>query len=198
MNNPFYFIAVLTAFNLPAQSQVLGVFEQGAADLKEYGQQIAALELLLTRQQEGYRVVESGLTAISAITGTEYNLHQHYFTSLDDINPAVDQIPEIPAFFSIESQTLNELTAALTRWHQSQYLSSKDNAYVTRTSSFVTTMATRQLLTLYEITSDSKLTMTDDQRVDMISKLYTQIRSLYVYTQTFIDDIDLLIINRKN
>jgi hypothetical protein len=198
MKPPFYLIAVLTAFNLPAQSQVLGIFEQSAEELSEYGQQIAALELLLTRQQEGYEFVESSLAAISGITGTEFTLHQHYYSSLETPNPAITQSPELDEFSSFQSLISTDLTTAISRWQQSGCLTFNDRAYIGSTSAFITKTLFSQLSTSITLTSDNDFAMTDDQRAEKISQLHSQARSLYVFTQTFIDGVDLLILNRKN
>jgi hypothetical protein len=191
-------VALLVTMTFPAHSQIIGIFEQGAEELKEYGQQIAALELLLTGQRKGYHIIESGLSSIGSITGGEFTLHQNYYAGLGAVNPAIALTPKSTGFLSIESQTLNALTAALNRWRQSQYLTSTDLAYVTRVSSFIASTATLRLSTFNALTSNNNLTMTDDQRVGIISQLYIQIQSLYVYLQTFIDSVDFLILNREN
>jgi hypothetical protein len=197
MKTPFIYIAILATLSLPARSQVLGIFEQGAEELSEYGQQVAALELLLSRQQKGYQIIESGLSSIGSITGDEFNLHQNYYASLAAVNPAITQTPESTAFLSIEPQILNGLTGALDRWRHSQYLTSTDLAYVTRMSSVIAAMATLQLSTFSALTSNDNLTMTDDRRIVMISQLYSQAQSLYNNSQVFINKVNTLIFNRK-
>jgi hypothetical protein len=191
-------VATLTTLTLPAQSQILGIFQQGAEELSESDQQLAALALLLTRQQNGYHIIESGLTSIDTITGNEFNLHRNYYTSLATVNPAITQTPESTAFLSIESQIINESSAALSRWRQSQYLTSSDLAYVTRMSSVIASIATLQLSTFNMLTSNSNLTMTDDQRVEMIYQNDQQARSLFNFYQSLITSVDLLILDRRN
>jgi hypothetical protein len=197
MKTPFIYIAILATLSLPARSQVLGIFEQGAEELSEYGQQIAALELLLSRQQKGYQIIESGLSSIGSITGDEFTLHQDYFTSLASVNPAINQTPEPAVFLSTESQNLNGLTAALARWRQSRWLTFTDFSYITRMSSVIVTMATLQISAFSALTSNDNLTMTDDRRIVMISQLYSQAQSLYNNSQVFINKVNTLIFNRK-
>jgi hypothetical protein len=198
MKTSIFFIALLSAFGLRAQSQILGIFEQGAEELQEYGQQVAALEVLLNRQQKGYQVIESGLSSICSITGDEFNLHQNYYTNLATVNSAITQTPESAAILSTESQILDELSAALTRWRQSPYLSPTDLAFATRMNSVIINMATLQISIFDTLISNNNLTMTDDQRVEMINQINQQAVSLFNYSQSFITSVDLLILDRKN
>ena len=190
-------VATLTTLNLPVQSQILGIFEQGAEELSEYGQQIAALELLLTSQHNGYQIVVSGLNSISTITGTEFGLHQSYYSSLSVVNPAITQSPGMTTCLSLESQVLTALPTALARWRQSRYLTANDLEYITRISSAITNLAGSQLSTLDTLTADNDFSMTDDQRIKMLTSLYTHIQLLYSYSQSFIDAVDLLLLNRQ-
>jgi hypothetical protein len=190
-------LILLTAFSLQPQCQILGIFEQGAEELSEYGQQIAALELLLSRQQNGYQIIESGLTAISNITGIECTLHQNYYSSLVIGNPAITRSPDFDEFLSVQSQISTALATALTRWRQSGYLSSPDLDYITRVCSAIESTMASQLSAFNTLISSNNFNMTDDQRIRMISQAYSKIKFLYFYSQSFIDEVDLLILNRK-
>ena len=198
MKTLFILIAVLTSFSLPARTQILGIFEQGAEELSEYGQQIAALELLLTRQQKGYQLIESGLTTIANITDTEFNLHQNYYSSLGTVNPAITQSPELDQFRELQSQLSSNLTTALDRWQESKYLTAGDRLYIAHTSANIANMSTSQSITFKILTSDEGVTLSDDQRAEMISRLHSQALTLYVFARSFIDAVDLLILNRED
>jgi hypothetical protein len=198
MKTSFLLVVLFVCFELSARSQVLGVFEQGAEELREYGQQIAALGLLLDRQEKGYQVIESGLSSIGSITGGEFGLHQEYYAGLGAVKPVIGQSPDVTAFLSMESQMLHGLTAALSRWRQSQYLTATDLAFVTRMSSVITNAATLQLSIFKGLTSNGNLVMSDDQRVEMMGRVYAYNRRLCVCSQAFIDGVEFLILNRKN
>jgi hypothetical protein len=197
MKTPSLLIALLFTTTLPAHSQILGIFEQGAEELKEYGQQIAALELLLTRQQKGYQIIESGLYSISSITGNEYNLHQNYYNSLPKVNPSISRSPDLDEFVSIRSLISTDLIDALERWNKSAFLTSNDGNCIISTSANITKMSLSQSVTFMTLTSGDAVPLTDDQRIGMISDLLDEVRSLYAYTQAFIDQVDLLILNRR-
>jgi hypothetical protein len=196
MKRLILFVALVAGFGVSARSQVVGIFEQGAEELGEYGRQIAALAMLLNRQEKGYQVIETGLSLIGSITGDELSLHKNYYASLGVVNRGITQSPELKAFLSTESQILNGLTAALASWRQSPYLTSTDHSYVTRMSSVIVDKANLQLYIFNALTSNDSLTMSDDIRVEMLFEVYAHIRDLCVYTRNFIDAVEILILNR--
>ena len=65
-------VLMIMACALTARGQFLGgIFNQGATELKEYGRQIAALQLLIDRSETGYEIEETGMDAVGDITGAE-------------------------------------------------------------------------------------------------------------------------------
>ena len=188
---------VLTIF-LPARSQLLGIFEQGAQELREYGQQLAALELLLNRQHSAYQVFESGLNSISSITGGELTLHQTYYTSLATPNPEIAGSPQLAAFVSMQSKTTTDWQTALARWQTSQYLTSAELAYVAQVTAAIIRTIAIQVSSFNMFVSDNILTMSDNERMKELSTACRNIQSLYIFSHDLIDEIDMLIINRRS
>jgi hypothetical protein len=198
MKTPLIIIAILTTLSLPARTQILGIFEQGAEELSEYGQQIAALELLLTRQQNGYQIIESGLTAFSSITGDEFTLHRNYYGSLGAVNTVIAQGSEIDECMSLESAVLTTLLPTLQRWRTSKYLRAGELAYINQMTEILTNTASAQITSLSLLLTSGTLMMTDDQRISRITQLYVKFRSVYACSQIFINAVDYLILNRMN
>jgi hypothetical protein len=191
-------IALLTAFCHPVQSQVLAIFEQGAEELKEYGQQIAALELLLTGQQKGYQIIESGLSSIGSITGDEYSLHQNYYGSLGAVNPAIAQTSQIAECLSVESTMLTALSTAIQRWRSSKYLTTGDLSYINQMTEILTNAASTQLKCLRLLVADDGLMMTDNERIQQVNTVYQQLTSIISLSRVFISSTDILVLNREH
>jgi hypothetical protein len=193
----FLFVALLVGFDLSARCQVVGIFEQGAEELKEYGQQIAALELLLSGQRKGYQIIESGLSSIGSITGSEFNLHQNYYAGLGAVNPAIIQVPEVSEFLILESSMLANLSTALNRCRKSNFLTSTDIAFIIRMSAIFTNTVSSQIASFNRVLFADSLTLTDDQRITIIDQLDREARSSYTLLQSLIATANLLILNRE-
>jgi hypothetical protein len=191
-----FLAALLVTTALPARSQIIGIFEQGAEELRENGQQIAALELLLTGQRKGYQIIESGLSSIGSITGSEFTLHQNYYAGLDTVNPAIAQTGEIAECLSIESSTITALSTATQKWRYSKYLTANDHAYIQRMTAVLTDAASVQLTCLTILLTNDTLTMTDNERLQQIVNVGQQLASISGVGKSFISFTDALILNR--
>lgn len=111
----FLWLVVLMAGR--ADGQVLGgIFNQGATELKEYGQQIAALAVMIGKLEKGYQIIEGGEDSIGTSAAAEYGLHQTYFASLTAVNPAVAEMPDVEDILAMESAMVNGMGAAVKRW----------------------------------------------------------------------------------
>src|SRR5580704_8597036 len=72
-----------------------GIFDQGATELKEYAEQIAALQVYTGQAEKGYKIVEGGLANIGKINQGELELHQAFFSSLAAVNPKIANMAEV-------------------------------------------------------------------------------------------------------
>ena len=191
-----FLVAGLVMAALPARSQIIGVFEQGAEELREYGQQIAALELLLTGQRKGYQIIESGLSSIGSITGDEFSLHQNYYAGLGAVNPVIAQTGEIAECLSLESSMLTAIATGAQRWRTSKYLTAGDLAYIDQMIAILTNAASTQLTCLSLVLTSDSLTMTDNERTRQIVNVSQQLVSIAGTSNSFISFTDALILDR--
>jgi hypothetical protein len=176
---------------------VIGIFEQGAYELKEYGQQIAALGLFSTLEEKGYGVKESGLASIGSITGNEYGLHQTYFGSLRAVNPAVGEMAAVVEILALEAGTVKGFGAAMRRWEGSGGLTAGELAMLGQIYANLCTVGANGVLALGDVAANGKLTMSDDQRMERIMQIDRQMREHNVFAQQVSAETDLLVMERQ-
>jgi hypothetical protein len=180
-----------------ARGQFLGgIFEQGATELREYGQQIAALALLIDRSEKGYRIVEGGLAHIGGITGTEYGLHQIYFGSLSMVNPAVAQMPEVGEILSMETGIVNGMASAVKRWRASGRLTAGEIMVVTEVYAGAVQVSEEVITELKAALADGVLVMGDGQRMNRVESLAQRIREMAAMAARYDAGVDLLVVMR--
>lgn len=96
MGYKIFFVVLGLVVAQRGRGQALGgFFEQGATELKEYAEQIAALKVYEGKLKQGYAIVKSGLKGIGNIHGMEYSLHQAYFGNLTAVNPTIAGMAEV-------------------------------------------------------------------------------------------------------
>jgi hypothetical protein len=181
-----------------ARGQFLGgIFEQGATELREYGQQIVALALLIDRSEKGYRIVEGGLADIGGVTGAEYGLHQTYFGSLAAVNPAVAQMPEVSEILAMEAGIVSGMALAVKRWRASGRLTVGEMGVAGEVYAGVCRGGEEILGELREALSDGELVMGDGQRMGRVVELVGRMRELEHSSSAYIAGGDFLVAQRN-
>src|SRR3954469_16187075 len=85
-----FIISLLLAFAGQSQGQTFSEwFRQKKTQKKYLIEQIAALQVYTGYLEKGYSIVIEGLSQISNIKHSDFDLHADYFSSLKYINPSI-------------------------------------------------------------------------------------------------------------
>jgi hypothetical protein len=180
------------------RAQVLGgIFDQGATELKEYAQQIAALQVYIGQAEKGYRIVGSGLAGIGKINQGEYELHQAFFNSLAAVNPKIAGMPEVAEILALQASIVEGFSAAMSRWKKGGGLSAGELEAVGQVYSTICRAGLQDVGDLQNLTTPGKLTMPDDQRIIRIKALDADMKQQYVFVQQFTAQTDMLVAERR-
>ena len=174
-----------------------GIFSQGATELKNSTAQLAILEALSGSTDEGYAIIEDGLTNTATIHGAEYGLHQTYFASLDVVNPAVAGMPEVTDVVNLAGWIGNGFPAAVDRWRVSGRLTTAEQGYVGQVAVGSCQLATSILGQLKELLTAGASSMTDADRIRRVTLLDSTAREEYGFMQDFIAGGDRLVAERQ-
>lgn len=179
------------------RTQVLGgIFDQGATELKEYGKQIVALQLLMNKARKGYSIVEFGLQDIGSIDSGEAALHREYFNSLGSVNPRVAGMSQVADIRTLASSIQERLGLSLARWN-SGGLSADELAMLRGMQQRIVNGIEANLDELTNLLTPLKLTMTDDQRMARIDLIDDKMKRLSEFVGEFSGQTDVLIVERK-
>ena len=193
-----WMVMMLLATTIFSRGQgIIGIFEQGAYELKEYGQQIAALGLFITQEEKGYGIKESGLASIGSITRNEYGLHQTYFGSLASVNPVVGEMAAVTEILALETGVVKGFGAAMGRWKGSGGLTAAELAMLGQIYANLCTVGVDGVEALEDVITKGELTMSDDQRMERIMQIDREMRERNVFAQQVAAEGDLLVMERR-
>lgn len=187
---------LLAAFLLISRTQraqgIGGWFDQHSTRLKYYAQQIAALQVLLGEMKQGTLVSGTGLAAISASKQDEFALHQDYYASLGEINPAVRDMPEVAELGKLEAMMVQRFSDALTRYRNDGILGASWLNQLSAVYNGVLQECAADLATLNGVVNAGFWQMTDDQRLACIGRLDLRMKQRYAFVLRVTDETDLL------
>ena len=185
----FLLLNIIIINSLAGNSQGLSnIFNQKAADLKSMGKQIALLQLYIGWIEKGYSIARSGLTLIGEIKQGELNLHTVFFSSLSSVNPGIKKYSKVAAIIA----TIQSITKELNKISAVQNISPSEMQYLTTVKRNLLEDCTKMLDDLISVVTENTYQMSDEERINRIDGIYSEVTSKWVLAKGFTDDANML------
>ncbi len=167
-----------------------------AKQRKELLLQIAALQVYIDYARKGYSVVSKGLNFIGDAKRGEVNLHGDYFTSLLKINPKVKNYYKTAEIVSMQFKIMKICKKTYSDLKTSDLFHGNELDYIERSFERLLENCSDTLDQLLVITTDSKLELKDDQRVERIDTLHKMMLEDYNFCVSFSNEAKLLSLSK--
>ena len=173
-------------------------FQQKKTQKKYLIQQIAALKVYIGYAKKGYKIAKEGLNTIGGFTKGEFNLHTDYLNSLKSVNPEVRRYVKVAEIIALQVKIIQNYNRTYRQLNSSDAFSEDELAYIGRVYSRLLDDCDKTLDELITITTDGKLEMKDDERIERIDKLYLDMQDKFTFSQSFSNDAKSLAASRLN
>jgi hypothetical protein len=151
--------------------------------------QIAELKIYAGLLQKGYTVVSDGLKMVSDIKNGEFNLHNAFFTSLTQINPAILQYSHVAEIVILQTSIYKRCKTVLQQTRSTSLFKRSELELFDKTFAGLIDEVTVTVDELIRITTANKLEMTDDQRIKRIDLLKSIVTDQFISLQHLEQDI---------
>lgn len=192
MKKTFFIILAacfLKAAPVCAQAQEI---EQLLLDIEK----LKGLEKILDEMYTGYKILDKGYTTVRDIVNGNYSLHQAFIDGLMAVNPAVRNYKKIPFIISYQKILIKEYTGAYARFKRDKNFSDSELAYLTSVYTFLFNASVRNIDELMTIITATKLSMTDDERMRAVDRIFYDMESKLVFIRSFNSSTQMLAIQR--
>lgn len=167
-----------------------------AKQRKELLLQIAALQVYIDYARKGYSVVSKGLNFIGDAKRGEVNLHGDYFTSLLKINPKVSNYYKAAEILSMQFKIMKICKRTYSDLKRSDLFHGNELDYIERSFERLLGNCNDTLDQLLVVTTDSKLELKDDQRIERIDALHKMMLEDYNFCLSFSNEAKLLSLSK--
>ena len=158
-----------------AQGFLGGFFNQGQTQVQDYLKQIAAYQVYLTYLKKGYAIVKNGTGTISSLKNMDLLLQTAEVDSLKMVNPRIRSYPKISAIIRMEQQMAVSRSQASRQFSGSGQFTAQELSALQETIDNYASEGQRDLDELQLLTTDNQLSMSDDQRIAGIDRLYDKV-----------------------
>ncbi|MFH7018592.1 hypothetical protein [Flavobacterium sp. FlaQc-47] len=163
---------------------------------KELLLQIVALQVYIDYAKKGYSVVSKGLNFIGDAKRGEVNLHGDYFTSLLKINPKVKNYYKTAEILSMQFKIMKIYKRTYAELKGNDLFHGNELDFIERSFERLLENCSDTLDQLLIITTDSKLELKDDQRIERIDALHKMMLKDYNFCLSFSNETKLLSLSK--
>lgn len=171
-------------------------FRQKETQKKYLLQQIAALQVYMGYLQKGYKIAKNGLHTISGFTKGELNLHTDYFNSLKTVNPSIKHYARVADIIALQIQIVKDYHNNYRQLHNTKAFTGNELTYINDVFTRLLDDCAQTLDALITVTTDGKIEMKDDERLERIDQLYADMQDKYSFSQSFSNDVKILAASR--
>lgn len=168
-----------------------------AKQRKELLLQIAALHVYIDYAKKGYSTVSKGLNFIGAVKKGEVNLHGDYFTSLWKINPKVKNYYRTGEIIALQFKIMKIYKTTCSDLIVADLFHGTELDYIERSFQRLLENCSDTLDQLIVLTTDSKLELKDDQRIQRIDELYKAMVDNYNFCLSFSSESKMLALSKS-
>ncbi|SHH93168.1 hypothetical protein SAMN05444671_4349 [Flavobacterium sp. CF108] len=158
--------------------------------------QIAALQTYIGYAKKGYTVVKNGLNFIGDVKNGEVSLHGDYFSSLKKVNPKVRNYLKSAEIISLQIKILKVHKKTLEHLSHDDLFHGDELDYIEKTFRHLIDNCNETLDQLLIISTDTKLEMKDDERIERIDDLHKTMMEDYSFCENFSREIKILSLSK--
>ncbi|MBB5396657.1 TerB family tellurite resistance protein [Mucilaginibacter sp. AK015] len=175
-------LAAATPLSSRAQS-VADVIQQLVLDY----QKLASLKNILGQMYTGYTVLSKGYGAVKDVAQGNFSLHEAFLDGLYLVSPAVRKYPRITDIINDQAQLVSEYKNASGSFNSSGHFNPDELAYMMTVYNNLVSQSLKNLDDLSMIVTDSKLRMSDAERLTAIDGIYLESHNQLSYLRKFND-----------
>lgn len=168
-------------------------FKQKSTQKKYLLEQIAALKVYASYYRIGNNIAHNGLGSITGWLKSEYGLHTFHYNQLQQVNPVVKNNKQVSDII----QWQNDILSRMNKLDKTKDLTTDERHYIGQVKTALLTDCNARITELQTVISESKLKMTDEERLKHIGVIHGAMRSNYRFASTFADQVKVYAVQRK-
>jgi hypothetical protein len=163
-------LLLVSIFPSPGKAQSI------AQDLEQLSldyEKLAGLKSILKQMYTGYEVLSKGYAAVKDVAQGNYSLHEAFIDGLFIVSPTVRAYPRIADIINDQAMLVSEYQSAWASFRQDKHFDPDEIGYMLTVYNNLISTSLKNLSDLSMIITDSRLRMSDSERLAAIDRIYT-------------------------
>src|ERR1700761_953181 len=167
-------------------------FQQKSTQKKYLLQQIAALQVYAAYYKAGNNIAHNGLGSITGSLKSENDLHTTYYNNLNHVSPVVKNNKQ----FSDILQWQKDILKRIDTLDKTANLNDGEKKYIIQIKAALFKDCNQLITELQNVVTDSKLKMSDEERLKHIGVIHSAMQNNYRFASAFTDQVKVYAVQR--
>ncbi|MES2376056.1 MAG: TerB family tellurite resistance protein [Bacteroidota bacterium] len=159
-------------------------------------EKLAGLKSILSKMYTGYQVLNKGYGAVKDVSQGNFSLHEAFLDGLFLVSPTVRKYPRVADIISDQATLVSEYRSAASRFRQGGSFNPDELGYMMDVYNNLVSASLKNLDDLSMVMSDSKLRMSDAERLSAIDRIYLDSRNQLSYLRKFNSEAERTVLQR--
>jgi len=159
-------------------------------------EKLAQFKQILSDMKKGYQIVSTGYSTIRDLSEGNFSLHKTFIDGLMVVSPTVKKYKRVADIINNQIMIVKEHKNAFNRFKQDGNFNPDEIEYLGKVYSNLFNQSANDLDELAIIITDSKLRMSDDERLEAIDRIYANIQDKLLFLQHFNNNTTILAVQR--
>ncbi len=179
-----------------------GISNKAAAQAQEIEQltlnieKLAQFKQILSDLKKGYQIVSTGYSTIKDLSQGNFNLHKTFLDGLMTVSPAVRKYRKVADIINDQVMIVKEYKTAFNRYKQDGNFSAGEIDYLSKIYNNLFKQSLNDLDELTMVMTDSKLRMSDDERLEAIDRIHGNMNDKLLFLRHFNNNTTILAVQR--
>lgn len=185
-------VLILFGINLTSQSQ-----SNEVQQLLLNVEKLTQLKNILSDMKKGYQIVSNGYNSVKQITEGNFSLHDVFISKLMAVNPVIKNYKRVADIISYQKYMVKEYQQAFSRFNASQVFNKNELKYLVQVYKGLLNQSLQNIDELTTIITSSKLSMSDDERIKIIDRIYEDTSDKLQFLKSFNRKTNVLMLQRN-
>lgn len=185
-------LIVLNGFMIPNLSAQSDEVQQLLLNVEK----LAQFKQILSDMKKGYQILSTGYSTIKVLSQGNFNLHKTFLDGLMMVSPTVKKYKRIADIINNQLMIVKEYKNAFGRFKHDGNFNPDEIDYLGKVYGNLFKQSMNDLDELTTIITDSKLRMSDDERLESIDGIYNNLQDKLLFLRHFNNNTTILAVQR--
>lgn len=159
-------------------------------------EKLAQFKQILSDMKKGYQIVSTGYSTIKNLSQGNFSLHKTFLDGLMVVSPTVKKYKRVADIINSQVMIVKEYKNVFNRFKQDGNFNPDEIGYLGKVYSNLFNQSVNDLDELAIIITDSKLRMSDDERLEAIDRIYNNMQDKLLFLRHFNNNATILAVQR--